>query len=95
LAFISELNVQMLYLPGLQNLVPDFLSCPASILRQAGDVAEAVAAALIDFEVIAAKQLLPGKAVTTLTIALKKVGNLHLVGHVSTGISILLYQQNT
>jgi hypothetical protein len=27
LAFISEFNVQMLYLPGLKNVVADFLSC--------------------------------------------------------------------
>ncbi len=28
LAFISEFNVQMLYLPGLKNVIADFLSCP-------------------------------------------------------------------
>jgi hypothetical protein len=30
-AFISEFNVQMLYLSGLQNVVTDFLSRPASV----------------------------------------------------------------
>jgi hypothetical protein len=29
LAFISEFNVQMLDLPGLQNIVADFLSRPS------------------------------------------------------------------
>ncbi len=28
LVFISEFNVQLLYLPGLKNVVPDFLSHP-------------------------------------------------------------------
>jgi hypothetical protein len=28
LAFVSEFNVQMLYLPGLKNVVADFLFCP-------------------------------------------------------------------
>ncbi len=28
LAFISEFNVQMLYLPSLKNIVANFLSCP-------------------------------------------------------------------
>jgi hypothetical protein len=40
LAFISEFNVQMLYLPGLKNVVADFLSChsppppPWNLLKQ-------------------------------------------------------------
>ncbi len=88
LAFISEFNVQMLYLPGLQNVIADFLSRPASVPGNATAVAEA---APVDFEEMAAKQnhcletrcLLGG---TSLTIALKKVGNQRLVGDVSTGI---------
>jgi hypothetical protein len=31
LAYISEFNWQMLYLPGLKNVVADFLSCPIKL----------------------------------------------------------------
>jgi hypothetical protein len=54
LAFISELNVQMLYLPGLKNVVADFLSCPNQATT--GSVAAALAADPVDFEEMAAKQ---------------------------------------
>jgi hypothetical protein len=54
LAFISEFNVQLLYLPGLQNVVADFLSR----LNQtaAGSVIAMSAADPVDFEEMAAKQ---------------------------------------
>jgi hypothetical protein len=55
LAFISEFNIQMLYLPGLKNVVADFLSRP-SPPGPTGTVAATVAADPVDFE-----QWLPSK----------------------------------
>jgi hypothetical protein len=52
LAFISEFNIQMLYLPGPKNVVADFLSQP-SPLELTGNVAMAAAADPLDFEAIA------------------------------------------
>ncbi len=54
MAFISELNVQMLYLPGLKNVVADFLSRPYQATT--GSVAAASAADPMDFEEMAAEQ---------------------------------------
>ncbi len=79
--------MQMLFLPGLQNVVTDFLSRPASVH---GDIATVKAVAPANPEAIATEQnhcsetqrLLNG---TSLTIAFKKVGNQHLVGQVSAG----------
>jgi hypothetical protein len=75
----------MLYLPGVQNIITDFLSHPASV---PGNIA-AVAVALVYFKEMAAQQncypkmqhLLGG---TSLTIAFENQG---LVGDVSTGVS--------
>jgi hypothetical protein len=53
LAFISEFNVQLLYLPGLKNVVADFLSRP--IPQPTGSVA-ATAADPVDYEEMAAEQ---------------------------------------
>jgi hypothetical protein len=47
LAFISEFNVQMLYLPGLKNVVAYFLSCPNQATT--GSVAAASVADPVDF----------------------------------------------
>jgi hypothetical protein len=54
LAFISEFNVQILYLPSLKNVVADFLSCPNQ--TTAGSVAATSAADPVDFEEMVAEQ---------------------------------------
>jgi hypothetical protein len=55
LAFISEFNVQLLYLPGLKNVVADFLSRPHQTTT--GSVGGAMSAAdPVDFEEMATKQ---------------------------------------
>jgi hypothetical protein len=88
LAFISEFNVQILYLPGLKNVVAGFLSRPNQIT--AGSVAAASAADPVDFEEMAAEQnrcpetqhLLGG---TSLKLAFRQTGAQRLAGDVSTG----------
>ncbi len=52
--FISRFNVQLLYLPGLKNVVADFLFCPLS--KSTGTVAATAVADPVDFEEMAAKQ---------------------------------------
>jgi hypothetical protein len=54
LVFISEFNVQLLYLPGLKNVVADFLSHPNQ--TTAGSVAATSAAHPADFKEMAAEQ---------------------------------------
>jgi hypothetical protein len=78
ITFISKFNVQMLYLPGLQNVVADFLSCLSPTPRPAGAVVAApVAAAMVDFQAMATEQILCWETQhllggTSLIIALKK-----------------------
>jgi hypothetical protein len=87
LAFISEFNVQLLYLPGLKNVVADFLSRPTP--QVARSVATPTAADPVDFEEMAAEQhcclemqqLLGG---TSLKLAFRQTGAQHLAGDVST-----------
>jgi hypothetical protein len=87
LAFISEFNVQLLYLPGLKN-VADFLSRPPP---PAGTVAATAAADPVDFEEMAAEQnrcpetqrLLGG---TSLKWAFRQTGAQRLADDISTGI---------
>jgi hypothetical protein len=87
LAFISEFNIQMLYLPGLKNVVADFLSRP-SPPGLARTVAAAAAADPVDFEEMAAEQnscaetqrLLDG---TSLKLAFRQAGAHRLAGDVS------------
>jgi hypothetical protein len=89
LAFISEFNVQILYLPGLKNVVADFLSLPPT-LEPSGIVATAVADP-IDFVAMVAEQnrcmetqrLLGG---TFIKIAFRQAGAQCLVGDISTGV---------
>ncbi len=88
LAFISEFNVQILYLPGLKNVVADFLSRPNQ--RTAGSVAATLAADPVDFEEMAAEQnrcpetqRLLGS--TSLKLAFRQTGAQRLAGDVSTG----------
>jgi hypothetical protein len=88
LAFISEFTVQILYLPGLKNVIADFLSRP--IQTNTGSVAAASAAGPVDFEEMAAKQnrfpetlrLLGG---TSLKLAFHQTGAQRLARDVSTG----------
>jgi hypothetical protein len=54
LVFISEFNVQLLYLPGLKNVVADFLSRP--LPEPTETVAAAASADPVDFEETATKQ---------------------------------------
>jgi hypothetical protein len=88
LAFISEFNVQMLYLPGLKNVVAVFLSRPNQTTT--GSVAATSAAHPEDFEEMAAKQnlcqvtqRLPGGIF--LKLAFRQTGAQCLAGDVSTG----------
>jgi hypothetical protein len=54
LAFISEFNIQLLYLPGLKNVVADFLSRPNQTAT--GSVAATSAADPVDFKEMVAEQ---------------------------------------
>jgi hypothetical protein len=57
LAFISEFNVQMLYLLGLKNAVANFLSCPPPPSPEQSRTITAMAAVYpVDFEAVATKQ---------------------------------------
>jgi hypothetical protein len=88
LAFISEFNMQMLYLPGLKNVVADFFVSPFPTPLES---AETVAADPVDFEAMAAEQnrcaetqrLLGG---SSLQLAFRQAGTQRLAGDVSTGI---------
>jgi hypothetical protein len=88
MAFISEFNGQLSYLPGLTNVVADFLSRPAP--QATGSVAATSAADPVDLEEMAAEQhrcpetqrLLGG---TSLKIAFRQTGAQCLAGDVSTG----------
>ncbi len=80
----------MLYLPGLKNVVADFLSRP-SPLEPTGNVAAAAGADPVDFEAMAAEQngcaetqhLFCG---TSLKLAFHQAGAHRLAGDVSTGV---------
>jgi hypothetical protein len=84
--FISEFNVQLLYLPGLKTVVADFLSRPNQ--PATGSVAATLAADPVNFEEMAAKQnrcpetqrLLGG---TSLKLAFRQTGAQRLAGDVS------------
>ncbi len=88
LAFISEFNVQILYLPGLKNVVADFLSRPNQTIT--GSVAATSAAVPMDFEEMAAEQnrcpetqhLLGG---TSLKLSFRQIGAQRLAEDISTG----------
>jgi hypothetical protein len=88
LAFISEFSVQLLCLPGLKNVVSDFLSCP---LLESTETVAATAADPVDFEEMAAEQnhctetqcLLIG---SSLKLALRQTGAQCLAGDVSAGV---------
>jgi hypothetical protein len=88
LAFISEVNVQLLYLPGLKYVIADFLSRP--LPQSAGSVA-AVAADPVDYKEMPAEQnrcaemqrLLDS---TSFKLAFFQTGAQCLAGDVSTGI---------
>ncbi len=98
-AFIFELNLQMLYLPGLKNVIHNFLSCPPPpppLLEPPGAVAATTEADPVDFEAMAAEQnrcaetqhLLGG---SSLKIAFQQAGAQCLVGGASTGIFTQLF----
>jgi hypothetical protein len=83
----QNFNVQLLYLPGLKNVVADFLSRPNQ--TTAGSVAATLAADPVDLEEMAAEQnrcpetqrLLGG---TSLKLAFCQTGAQRLAGDVST-----------
>ncbi len=90
LAFISKCNTQMLYHPGLKNVVADFLSRP-SPPEPIGNVAAAVAADPVDFEAMAAEQNSCAKmqrllGTTSLKLTFCQAGAHRLAGDVSTGV---------
>jgi hypothetical protein len=95
LAFISEFYVQLLNLPGLKNVVADFLSRPNQII--AGSVASTTLADSVDFEEMATGQircpemqcLLGG---TSLKLAFRQTGAQSLAGDVSTDNFRLCYK---
>jgi hypothetical protein len=84
LAYVSQFNVQMLYWPGLKNVVVDFL------VSHPQPTGEFVAAAA-DFELMAVKQnrspemrrFLGG---SSLTIAYRQAGTQHLVCDIFTDV---------
>jgi hypothetical protein len=88
LAFISEFNAQLLYLPSLKNINADFLSHPNQ--TAAGSVTARSAADPVDFEEMASEQnrcletqrLLSG---TSLKLAFRQTGAQRLAGNVFTG----------
>jgi cleavage and polyadenylation specificity factor subunit 1 len=88
LVLISEFNVQLLYLPGLKNVVADFLSRPNQTTT--GSAAAMLAADPVDFKEMAAEQnrcpetqrLLGG---TSLKLAFRQTDAQCLAGDVSTG----------
>jgi hypothetical protein len=53
LSFVSEFNVQFLYLPSLKNVVADFLSRPTP--QASGSITATTAAEPVDFEEMAAE----------------------------------------
>jgi hypothetical protein len=89
LSFILEFNLQLLYLPGLKNVVADFLSLP--LLKSTKTVAAMATADPVDFEEMAVKQnrcvetqrLLGG---TSLKLAFRQTATQHLAGNISTGV---------
>jgi hypothetical protein len=89
LAFISEFNVELLYLPSLKNVLSDILSRRPN-QTTTGSVAATSAADPVDFEEMAAEQnrcpetqrLLGG---TSLKLAFCQTGPQRLAGDVSTG----------
>jgi hypothetical protein len=87
LAFISEFNVQLLYLSDLKNVVADFLSRPPP--PSAGTVAATVAADPVDFEEMVAErnrcpetQRLLGS--TSLKLAFRQTGAQRQAGNIFT-----------
>jgi hypothetical protein len=92
LAFISDFNVQMLSLPGLNNVVAHFFSRPPSLEPPGAiaTIATVAAANPVDFEAMATEQnhcaetqrLLGG---LSLKIVFQQAGAQSLVGGVSTG----------
>jgi hypothetical protein len=99
LVFISKFNTQMLYFPGLKNVVADFLSRP-SPPEPTGNVAAAVVADPVNFEAMATEQnsctemqrLLGG---TSLKLTFCQAGIHRLAGDVSTGIFRPIVPQNS
>jgi hypothetical protein len=88
LAFISEFNVELLYLPSLKNVLSDILSRPNQTTT--GSVAATSATDPVDFEEMAAEQnrcpetqRLLGR--TSLKLAFCQTGPQRLAGDVSTG----------
>ncbi len=90
--------MQMLYFPGLKNVIADFLSRPNQATT--GSVTATSAADPVDFEEMAAEQnrcpetqrLLGG---TSLKLVFRQTGAQRLAGDVSTGIFRLIVPSNS
>jgi hypothetical protein len=88
LVFISEFNVQLLYLPGLKNVVADFMPRPPP--PSTGTVTATAAADPVDFEEMAAEQSRCPETQrllcsTSLKLAFRQTGAQRLAGDISTG----------
>ncbi|OBQ31660.1 MAG: hypothetical protein AN484_28800, partial [Aphanizomenon flos-aquae WA102] len=90
LAFISEFNVLLVYVPGPENVVADFLSRPNP--PQVPEATTAAAATTpVDFQALAAAQLTCKETQQLLTsnslqIVYQDIGDLQLAGDASTGV---------
>jgi hypothetical protein len=92
LAFISEYTNQLVYVPGTSNVVADTLSRPAAAASGTARVCAAIAdRSPLDLKDMALRQILcpQVKALCSspgLCIITHKVGDLDLIGDLSTGI---------
>jgi hypothetical protein len=91
LAFISEFNVQMLYLPDLKNAIANFLSHPPPSPEPSGTVAAAVEPDPVDFKAMATEQNHCAEmqhllCSSSFKLAFRQAGIQRLFGDVSTGV---------
>ncbi len=90
LAFISEFNVQMLYLPGLKNVVADFLSRPSPLPPESAETVLALMEAdPVDFKAMATEQ---NRSAETQRLLGSSSSNWPFVKHVPNA-SLTMFQQ--
>ncbi|OBQ32412.1 MAG: hypothetical protein AN484_27985, partial [Aphanizomenon flos-aquae WA102] len=88
LAFVSEFNVLLVYVPGPENVVADFLSRPPQVPEA---TTAAAATTPVNFQALAAAQLTCKETQQLLTsnslqIVYQDIGDLQLAGDASTGV---------